>query len=84
MVVSTNVIQQGATIMLTKLALTAVVVLGTASAALAATHPVRHSQSVATNARSAFAAVPAPRQISGAEWWQNRGIVEDQGYVYRR
>jgi hypothetical protein len=84
MIVSANIIQQGATIMLTKLALTAVVVLGTASAALAATHSVRHDRSVATNARSAFAAVPAPRQISGAEWWQNRGIAEDQNTVYRR
>ncbi len=70
--------------MLTKLALTAAVVLGTASAALAAPHSARHDRSVATNARTAFAAVPARRQISGAEWWQNRGIVEDQGYVYRR
>jgi hypothetical protein len=53
------------------------IVATTSSAALAASKTTRHD-----DGRTARAAVLV-NNMTGAEWFQNNGIAESQGYMYR-
>jgi hypothetical protein len=70
----------------TKIAICAAVVVCAASASFAkdqnagrnGAEVARHSFGQAEIMRN-----PTRRPISGAEWWQNRGIADEMGYAYR-
>jgi hypothetical protein len=78
--------------MLNKFTLSAalIAVAATASsAAFAASKTTRHDNLTAFAAAPAHrdsarapAASPAPRPMSGAEWFQNKGIAEEMGIFY--
>src|SRR5215831_2810881 len=71
--------KRGDTAMFSKTTLSAVliaIVATTSSAALAASKTTRHN-----NGRTAHAAVLV-NNMSGAEWFQNKGIAEEMGLTY--
>jgi hypothetical protein len=71
--------KRGDTAMTNRFTLSAILialVAATSSAALAASKTKRHD-----NGRTAHAAVLI-NNMSGAEWWQNKGIAEEMGLTY--
>ena len=61
----------------------------TNSAAFAASKTTRHdslralaSVPAPQDNRRASATLPAPQPMSGAEWFQNKGIAEEMGLIY--